>query len=255
MQLRAASVLVFSLSLSVGCGGGGSKSGGSHDMAVGGGNDMAAAGGKDMTAAPPACSIGEQTGCSGDQKCIVTFNDNGDVVAACVANGTVALGAACTAGTNPDELDDNCIKGTTCDNNGVNATALCKKICTANADCASGDKCISFYDSSFGVCLTTCTAFDASSCPSGNDCSGNWNDIESTDNDGTGYFWCKPTGTGAADDDCETDGDCGAGLWCDFNFGTCTPACDDTHTCEAGGGMDLTCQPFPNLANGAGYCY
>jgi hypothetical protein len=275
MQSRLALVLTAAV---VGCGGGG---GGSKDMAVVTNN-------KDMTMAPVNCDVVKQD-CGAGKRCVAAFDGQGGASGSCIADGTVAAGGTCMFGSDPTTLfDDNCKAGYTCDDTIGTGTAVCRKYCGADSDCAMGEKCgdlTSFYGLAnppgFGWCLPSCTPFStaAGNCASGFDCGESYYIVEQTDptNPTSGFFFCKKTGNGVVYASCDdgmgspSDALCGAGLWCfDINAGNgnadfrCLQNCDTptgTHACDqppadaGNGGITLACVNYDNTTNGAGFCF
>jgi hypothetical protein len=258
---RIVAVLVFA---ALGCGNNSKLNGGGSDMsALGGGGSGGAGGGggSDMSAAA-TCDVVMQSGCGPGQKCIPAVDPNtGRVAGACVPNGTVAIGGACsTAGSTQTTFTDNCVAGAFCDNDGPNSTNTCRKVCSADSTCASTEKCGIILTRRWGICLPTCT-LGGTDCPASNDCSVPFDDIFSSNTMSLGFFVCKKTGTSPAFANCNADTDCGGGLFCNFgntsNF--CSPTCDSQHACPTppavdGGPTSLTCTAYTNLTNGQGYC-
>lgn len=118
--------------------------------------------GADGGDAGPACDPLQQTGCASGQRCTwVTTTQSGDGHLACVADGSVALGGACSTGA-PGETTgyDNCKKGLGC------AQGWCETLCDASAvnACASGYTCQVYSGlyapvgsaASVGLCDPTC---------------------------------------------------------------------------------------------------
>ena len=110
--------------------GGTGGSGGAGGSGGSGGNDMSA-----PTAS--GCDFTTQMGCGTGEKCIPSFGGN-QLVYVCVPNGTVAEGQPCTPSTaNNNDLNDNCVAGTVCDNDGPNSANTCRKVCTADTSCTT----------------------------------------------------------------------------------------------------------------------
>ena len=231
--------------------GGNGGSGGTGGSGGSGSNDMSAS-------TAPGCDFTTQTGCGTGEKCIPSVSGN-QLVYICVPNGTVPEGQPCTpSNANGNELNDNCVAGTVCDNDGPNSANACRKVCTADSSCSGTDKCGLLYTRQWGLCLPTCTEY-GSECGANNDCSVPFDDIASTQQTAVGFFVCKLTGSGALYTGCNQDSDCAAGLACDYNNGWCAQACDDTHTCTQppatdGGTTSVSCYGYTNLSNGGGFC-
>jgi hypothetical protein len=258
--------LSFVLVAAIGCG---SNSNNNQDAGMDAGVDQAP---------PGPCDIPMQTGCASGQKCIPDFTNvsqaHPDPVGKCVADGTVAAGQPCmvTSGQMDKFINDNCKSGSLCEaftGDGVDNVPVCTPFCTSNSSCTTaGQKCLGgqFFSSTWGVCLATCTPSLTSaqgSCPTGNSCVGNWQDIAATMSNDTGFFVCKKDGPGSAVafTDCTADPDCGPGLFCapvDQNGGVCAPLCGTGHNCPTapaadGGAITLACSMFAN-SGGVGTC-
>lgn len=252
------SILVFVALFELGCGNGNGNQGSNSDQGVSS-TDMATAAAGDMSAATASgCDVAAQTGCGTGQKCIPAAMGN-QLTGTCVANGTAAEGQPCTpAAGGGNTLNDNCVAGTICDNDGAGSVNLCRKVCTADGGCGGNQKCGVVYTRKWGLCLSTCNEFSAD-CGANNDCSVPFDDISSTQQMSVGFFVCKKTGTGALYANCNQDSDCGSGLACDFGNNWCAQACDNTHACTQppatdGGTVSVTCQAYSNLSNGGGFC-
>jgi hypothetical protein len=243
----------------LGTGTGGNGGSGGTGGGGGTGGSGGTSGGNDMSATAPACDFTTQMGCGPGQKCIPSLSGN-QLVYVCVANGTVPEGQACTPSTaNQNQLNDNCVAGTVCDNDGPSSANTCRKVCTADSSCTTASqKCGLVYTRQWGLCLPSCTEL-SSDCGAGNDCSVPFDDIASTQQMAVGFFVCKLTGTGGLYSNCNQDSDCASGMACDFNNGWCAQACDNTHACTQppatdGGTTTVTCQSYTNLSNGGGFC-
>jgi hypothetical protein len=217
-----------------------------------------------------------QQNCAAGLKCIGQWDSTFSTLqGVCVSDGTIGLGQPCTSSASTTfNYDDNCKKGTVCDDLFGNAPLVCRKICATSSDCQQDEKCGNFTFSTaaniFGWCTPTCTPFSsaAGNCPSGLDCADFVDALEQTEvNGGTdGYFLCKKTGHGALFDSCSSDADCGKSLWCgsiDSNGdAACLPDCSDTVPCPQPAtdaaltsGVVIQCAPYANAPNHAGYCY
>ncbi len=89
-----------------------------------------------------ACNPVAQTGCAVGEKCAVILDDvdSGASHIGCIADGTEAIGAACTEAATVCE-SDNCAAGGQCYN------GLCHEICsTALANCTGTGVCVQFVD-------------------------------------------------------------------------------------------------------------
>ncbi|HWE30635.1 MAG TPA: hypothetical protein VHB97_21660 [Polyangia bacterium] len=264
--MRTALIILVPVLLFLGCGKNGQSNsdlggtGGNGGSGGTGGSGGAGAAGSDMSAATATgCDVAAQTGCGTGQKCIPSFSGN-QLVGVCVVDGTVAEGQPCIPSTaNNNDVNDNCVAGTICDNDGPGSTNVCRKVCTADSGCgAATQKCGLVYTRKWGLCLPSCTEFSAE-CGTGNDCSVPFDDIASTQQAPVGFFVCKKTGTGALYGTCNQDSDCSAGLACDYGNNWCAQACDNTHACTQppatdGGTNSVSCQAYPNLSNGGGFC-
>jgi hypothetical protein len=223
-----------------------------------GGNDNNPTGGngdQDMAVSTMDCDVLKQD-CGSGQKCVPKVKGADWVVvgATCIADGTVAEGQPCQHDErNTTLINDNCVKGTMCDDVGANATLLCKKFCDKTTACGTDAACATVYTDKWGVCEKGCKPF-GTDCPSGNDCSLSFDTLSATAD--SGVFVCKPTGSVGAYQFCTEDGDCGPNLGCNTDLGKCVPVCDNAHPCPQPGADagTFSCQPFMNTANGAGVC-
>ena len=114
----------------VACGGGSGDDDGDDIQLIDGGIDAENA---------AACNAAEQTGCGAGEKCtwinIDSANDLGTI--GCVAEGTVASGAACAYGPDGEATGfDDCVAGQIC------ISGLCEAICTISPDsCDTNTSC------------------------------------------------------------------------------------------------------------------
>jgi hypothetical protein len=183
--------------------------------------------------------------CPTGQKCAVVTNMM-MAGAACVPDGTVDDGQACTRTMGMD----NCKAGLACSRGGGN---VCRKLCTDNTGCDQGQSCTTFSRtvSTIGLCAPTCTPF-VTTCSGGGDCSATATLFGGT----TSTFICRTPGTVDAFGDCGGGGggggSCIAGYLCDPAQMWCTPLCDTgSNQCPAfsvDGGAALSCNGNP------GYC-
>jgi hypothetical protein len=214
-----------------------------------------------------SCDVVSQN-CGSGMKCVGVVSSTSTVVTGtCMTDGSVGEGQECLAPQNDTTYEDNCKGGLICDNRGANAVSLCRRICTSDSECRSGQRCMNAFGpgTAWGWCEPTCTPFAANSCPVNNECSGNSDDIAfNTTQVESGFFMCRPKGTGAPFVNCNSDADCGPNLWCDWSqtnatTGFCQGICDSTHTCPTpapgtfSGTATNTCAPFSDQS-GAGYC-
>jgi hypothetical protein len=134
-------------------------------LACGGDDDgdiMFADSGPGIDAAPATCNPVTQRGCAEGDKCswlVVQEDPNFLGRTACVPDGTVELGGACTEGApGEDSGYDDCVAGTLCLN------AICRDICSIEPDsCETGFACSSYTNTfsddaaeNTGVCDPTC---------------------------------------------------------------------------------------------------
>jgi hypothetical protein len=109
---------------------------------------------------PAACDPVAQTGCAAGQRCAWIFTTTMTGHNACLPDGTIALGGACTYGPAGETTGfDNCRRGTAC------ISSECKTICAAMPDnCPSGYACSRYINGPFdldgtlgiGFCDSTC---------------------------------------------------------------------------------------------------
>jgi hypothetical protein len=229
--------------------------------------DMAVPKPKDLSGLSTDCDVGMQN-CPAGKKCVGQFDGSGNLLGTCVTDGTVAEGQPCMTMSSPDTLLDNCQKGFICDTLFGNFDKVCRKMCTTDTDCGTGQKCGDFLFASagWGWCSPTCVPFDtsASNCPTGMDCGESVWDTEMPDpNLETGFFLCKKTGPGVPYSTCMKDSDCGVGLWCGVVNQTsgqseCLPNCSDTVDCLTppvdAGVSTTTCHGLATQPDNAGYC-
>lgn len=202
---------------------------------------------------PAACDLVAQTGCTPTQKCTI---DGGGAVLyqpACrnVPTEAAADGEACTRpGNIPGE--DTCGKGLFCTFWGLPAGSpqarWCRRLCVADTDCASGDRCQSFVGPApgSGVCIPGCDPF-ADTCPENAHCIG-----ERAATDRSAAFGCARVGPTALGAECGSRNDgCVAGAMCTPSSSDgverCAALCDATHPCPEG----QACEPLPNPHVGA----
>lgn len=164
----------------------------------------------------------------------------------CVAStGSVAIGAKCQLAARPDggqEVGwDDCAKGGLCVAIGAPPdTFACRKLCSAKADCATGEVCLNLALAvpPIGVCLPGCT-IGGIECGAGKSCSASGN-VEQLPE-----AFCKVDGPNAAGAACPSD----AGSGCVANHacrgGVCRPTCSPQKPCPTG-----TCDE----PNGPGIC-
>ncbi len=262
---------ILSLSAAVvGCGGGGG-SGGKIDMSIAKMNP-------DMALPPATCDITMQN-CGAGHKCVPSVDSTGAEADTCVTDGTALEGATCTPPSSSSSvINDNCKAGLFCDNATL-AAPVCRKMCTTDTDCTtSGQRCGDFFtlffglmsEANFGWCSPSCTPFvsTAGNCPASQDCGETTFDFDqtaATSTSGPGFFFCKPTGTGAFNTACMSDKDCGPNLWCgilDQNMtgGVCLENCSTGHACDmlpadaGAGGLTASCLAFSDSTTMAGFC-
>jgi hypothetical protein len=254
----------------IGCGGNAANN---NNVGSGGGHDAGVAdqgSGQDSSTGSAHCDITQQTGCAAGQKCIPDYTNSNqqhpDPVGKCVADGTAEEGQACQITSQQMDafINDTCKGGLICDNDGPGSTLACHKVCTADSLCAGGSQCAGFlYASKWGICISTCTPSltnpQGNNCPTGNSCAANFGDVGATQAMPSGFFACKKDGAAKALDACNTDSDCGAGLYCDVSAGFCQPLCGASQACPTlppsdGGTLTQQCQMFSNN-NTVGACF
>ena len=109
----------------------GSKSGAAPDAGGGldgGGPDT----GTDAVVGTMTCDPGTQN-CPAGQKCDFNCQSGDTATISCVADGTGAIGAACSFSM-PCARGNGCITMPT-------SGSLCRKYCTGDGDCATGERC------------------------------------------------------------------------------------------------------------------
>ncbi len=153
MKKVACLALVGTFAL-VGCGGG---SGDDDDDII---FPADAATGDPDGALPLDCNAVSQTGCQPGEKCGFVLDDpmSGLGHTGCAADGTAALGEACTGPANATESD-------TCASGGHCYQGFCQEICTTVSDtCADATSCVMFTNLDFDLCLPNCNPI-AQDCP------------------------------------------------------------------------------------------
>jgi hypothetical protein len=141
-----------------GGGGGGGTAGSGGAAGAGGASGATGTGGTGGTGA--SCDPVAQTGCSTGQRCAWVWTTTTAGHNACLADGTVSLGGACTTGAAGETTGfDNCKKGTSC------TAGICETICTAMPDtCPNNYGCVIYSNAPFnidgmsgvGFCEPTC---------------------------------------------------------------------------------------------------
>lgn len=252
------------LILAIGCGDDTNNTTGTN-----GGADLSVKILRDLSALDTSCDVAMQT-CATGMKCVAQFDTTTGQISGgtCVMNGTIAAGMPCTTQMSTDTLLDNCVAGNVCDDLFGNSTKICRKICAADSDCASGEKCGDFLFSGagWGWCAPSCVPFSsaAGNCPANQDCGETDDSVVQPDpNAEDGFFLCKKTGAGGPYATCMGDSDCGANLWCGIidqtsGAAACLPNCNMTTDCIMppvdAGVAAATCHPLTSQPNGAGYC-
>ncbi len=153
--MKKALALVFMGTVAIGCGGG---SDGDDDTVVFT-PDASTGDNPDATPVGAECNAVSQTGCQPGEKCGFILDQEeprlGHV--GCTADGTAAVGEACTAPTVGNS--DSCAAGGHC------YIGECQDICTqVSPDCADGFLCVSFVDIDYQWCLPACDPI-AQDCP------------------------------------------------------------------------------------------
>jgi len=126
-----AAVLLTSAVLAVAAVGCGSKSGSPPDA---GGTDGGGieAGTDGAVMGTMTCDPGVQN-CAAGQKCDFNCQGGDTATVSCVADGTGALGATCS-------FSMPCARGNGCLTM-PGSSSMCRKYCTSDADCATGERC------------------------------------------------------------------------------------------------------------------
>ncbi len=184
--------------------------------------------------------------CAVDLKCTYIHDAQNKIVPACEAPSQQPLkndGEDCSR--TKTGFDD-CARGLACLPSPSGYT--CRKLCSADSDCASAAKCAATTTSGrqYGTCFPTCAPF-------GNDCPGGTCGNAFYDNDNVNTLeTCRAIGAGDAGAPCSVGSDCAANMNCRGASGSslvCLLQCDSTHPCATG-----TCVADQGLANGAGLC-
>jgi len=141
-------------------GGGGSAGGGGGSAGTGGAGTGGSAGSGGTGGTSVNCDPVAQTGCTTGQRCTWVYTTTTTGHPACLADGTVNVGGACTYGAAGEATGfDNCKKGSSCVNN------VCETDCTASPDsCATNYACVVYMGAPFnldgmqnyGFCEPTC---------------------------------------------------------------------------------------------------
>jgi hypothetical protein len=197
-----------------------SGSGASGATQGGGGNSVGGEGaGSNCLTDPSPCTLVEQCGCDGGDKCTI----DGDTPE-CVGNGSVNAGELC-------DVDD-CKAGSICVPKSGGDPKLCKKFCDSHADCeGAGSFCTIQIEGSGDETVATACTMDCdplggnlSGCPAPNTkCI-----IRRANPEGTQWGTdCVATGDAQVFEACNSSEDCGLGLVCTANMpGACIALCD-----------------------------
>lgn len=258
-------ILLIPLLVAAGCGGGANGDGGATDMALPPGLvlDLTAPMVGDMAhptldlVVVSVCDPLAQNCAGADTKCTVIQNGNGMLASHCEpVMGENAVDQPCMRTTDGGAPGfDDCQRGAFCSSAGsINATVSarhCRAFCVTDTDCkAANSKCIAVTNSD-GICVPTCTPFDAATCPMDFECS-----VVSSDADGlNAYPTCRSVGATAQGQPCSNITDCVSNTRCidaknDGKF-TCVAICDMSHACPAG----ATCRPIMGIPNKGGICH
>lgn len=257
--------MVRALAFMVMVAGCGDNGGGNADMAVSADLSM---GGHDM-AVSATCDPFKQNCAMASDKCQVELSMDASgmttVMNVCIADGTVDEGMMCTRSQPNTISDDNCKKGMACTARGVGMT-VCRKICKANSDCPSNQKCTG-YDSmvSTGLCSPSCT-LGGTDCTNGLSCNSVYTGPGSST---TGILLCGAAGSKPMGAACDPTmmAQCGPNMLCaatSMTMGVCALFCDDTHPCPGSsgdggtpdGGLSCDSQALGvTLPNNGGICH
>jgi hypothetical protein len=200
------------------------------------------------------CTIKDPSCPSAVPKCAMVYRaDIGDSAICLPLTGTLQEGAACTrvASGNDGYGRDNCDKGLYCLDEVANKQPTCRRLCTADADCASPLRCyfqLFATSQTVGVCVPTCTLF-GSDCDVGFECHLTTGADRATD----WHTYCGGVGVSPAGASCY-GGTCTPGYACAPQSPTsyvCTQLCDATHPCANGN----RCKPLPDVSNGGSLCF
>lgn len=214
------------------------------------------------SATDTCCAAGEPSACGATERCSIVAADasNAQTLTACIPSGSLAEGSPCTRMGGRVGADD-CGAGLFCANTGQPDLAMrvCQRLCSSEADCASGERCLWLGSTPpAGVCTPGCV-LGGSDCPTGNTCRAATSLTAGAPSPSARYAtFCHQTGSGAMGDACDDPTQCGANLTCPLDGDsttvahTCQPLCDDAHPCAGG----ATCVPFRGLTNpdGVGFC-
>lgn len=153
----------------------------------------------------------------------------------CVRDDGVALqGQACSRSA-PGY--DTCQAGNFCSAVGLGKPDgelfACRGLCSSDAACAEGSRCLKLEGGDFGVCLTPCQIFD-STCLDGARC------VAGQDVEGRYFGYCSLFGSGEEDASCADDTECGEALVCEQSSTRCRVQCDAEHACPE----DRRCVPL-----------
>lgn len=207
------------------------------------------------------CAAGSASACASGERCTIVSTDsaNTQTLTACVAAGSLAEGARCTR-TGGRVGQDDCGPGLFCANTRQPdlATRVCQRLCSSEADCASGERCLWLGSTPpAGVCTAACT-IGGSDCPTGTTCRAGTSLIAGAPTPAQRYAtFCHQAGAGLLAGACDDPTDCGPNLTCPLSgdsatvANTCRPTCDATHPCASG-----TCTAFAGVPNpaGDGFC-
>jgi hypothetical protein len=237
MKKVACLALVGALGL-FGCGGGGGDDDDDDIVFYDAGGDPG-----DPDAAGGECNPVSQSGCAAGEKCAFIVDQLDPLIGhiGCTADGTDAVGAACTEAAAVN-TSDSCAKGGECYN------GLCHEICsTVNDQCTDG-VCQTFVDGSGNplpteICLFSCD-------PLLQDCTG----------EGEGCFIareavCVRAGSAVTGDPCQNANGCVKGNICLGDPGVCRLMCGTIEEMWADDGADPPALTWPTCCgNAAGDC-
>ena len=188
------------------------------------------------------CCDVSRASCGAGQRCVqVQAHTNPALLtSACVPNGTIAPGAACTrtmdrTGTDQCQGNHGCVAV-----GQMSATnRVCTRLCSSVTGCGTGEVCRwNGQGPRTGVCLPRCELL-GTACQTGTTCrpydswrTGNRQNVDPV---------CDPAGPRTDGMPCNFSTECGVDLGCRWWVASpvCRRVCDDTHACPAGARCDF----------------